>query len=262
MDDAAIAYLKEVHDKTRFFGTWPPGLRVEVGEVGRIGEDGVYRRSSDLGRAGIAFETQSLPYQDVQFATEGGVEIAGEASVKTGEIVSAVTDVSGALTISFTSGDAVLVLLRDVQMHRVVDEEQLRRDMMTAWNAEPRRLDTDNVVITRVLEAKSGALAMSAESAAHVEATSSVSVAPGKIQLADVHGRVSFVSSANTRFAVSPSDDDPPLTPLFEMLYFAKNRQWWRFWRPIISAQTRGPQSPPDLDDSSDPGEVLSLPRD
>lgn len=259
MDDAAVAYLKAFHDQTGFFGTWPPGLQVEVGEVGRIDDQGIYRRSTDLARIGIVFKTQTLPYQDVQFTTEGSVEISGGFAAKTGQVVSAAVDVQGALTISFTSGNAIFVLLRDVLVHRVVDEEQLRRDMMTAWHAEPRRLETDHVVITKVLSAGSGALAMSGDSAAQVEGSSTLAVAPGKIELADLRGSVSFVSTSNTRFAVSTRDDDPPLTPMVEMLHFAKNRQWWRFWRPVVSAQTRAPQMPPDFDDSKNPGEIQSL---
>jgi len=44
---------------------------------------------------------------------------------------------------------------------------------------------------------------------------------------------------------------------MFEMLHFAKNRQFWRFWDPVITPATR--RRPPDLDDADDPGEVVGL---
>jgi hypothetical protein len=226
--------------------------------VGRIDGDGLYRYATDLSLVGIEVESETFPYQDVQFATEGGVEVTGGVDATTSEVVSAIADAAGAFTISFSRENAVAVILRDVQLERVKDEERLRRDMLAAWNDTPRRLETDHVVITKVFSAQSGALAMSADSSARVEATASVSIAPGKIKLADIKGKLSIVATDKTHFAVSAAEGDPPLTPMFEMLNFAKNRQWWRFWRPVLTAGTRAPASV-DLDDSSDPGGIVGL---
>jgi hypothetical protein len=185
--------------------------------------------------------------------------VTGGVGAKTSQVVSAIANAKGAFTISFSSENAVAVILRDVQLERVKDEERLRRDMLAAWNDTPRRLETDHVVITKVFSARSGALAMSAESSAQVEATASVSIAPGRIELADIRGKLSVVAMDKTRFAVSAAEDDPPLTPMFEMLHFAKNRFWWRFWRPVLTAGTRALAPPADLDDSNDPGEIIGL---
>jgi hypothetical protein len=259
MDEAVVAYLKAFHDQTKFFGTWPPGLQISVGEVGRIDDQGLYRRATDLARLGIGVGQETLPYQDIQFTTEGSVEISGSLAARTSQVVAPLADVHGGFTIAFSRGNALFVMLRDVQLHRVEDEEQLRRDMMAAWSAEPRRLETDHVVVTKVFSARSGALVMSGDSGARVEGTSTVAIAPGKIELADIRGDVSFGSTSNARFAVSTSTGTPILTPMFEMLHFAKNRQWWRFWRPIFSAQTRAPRAVSDFDDSSDPGQIQAF---
>jgi hypothetical protein len=259
VDDAAVTYLKTFHDQVKFYGTWLPGLRIKVGEVGRIDDDGLYRYSTELANVGIDVDTETVPYQDVQFATEGSVEVSGGVGAKTAQLVSTIAGAKGAFTISFSRENAVVVILREVRLERVKDEEKLRRDMLAAWNDAPRRLETDHVVITKVFSARSGTLAMAAESAARVEAATSVDIAPGKIELADISGKLSIVSTDNTRFAISAAADDPPLTPMFEMLHFAKNRPWYRFWRPVLAAGTRGLGSPADLDDSTDPGEVIGL---
>jgi hypothetical protein len=258
VEDAAIAYLKAVHDETKFYGTWLPGMRIEVGEVGRIDDDGVYRRATDLKQVGIEVETETFPYQDVDFATEGSVEVSGSGDAGLKGAVSVLVNAKGAFTIAFSSEDAVALVLRDIEVERVKDEERLRRDMLAAWRDTPRRLETDHVVITKVFRAPTGAIAMSQSSSARVELAASVGIAPGKLELADVKGKLAVVAQEGTRFAVTPKDGDPPLTPMFEMLHFTKNRPWNRFWKPVLGVGTRA-LAQVDLDDTDDPGGVVGL---
>lgn len=259
MDDAAVIYLKTFHDQTKFYGTWFPGLRIKVGEIGRLDGDGVYHYSTDLAQVGIDFEKEKFPYQNVHFATEGSVDVSGGFEAQTKAAISAVAKAEGAFTISFSTANSVAVILRELEVERVKNEERLRREMLAAWQETPRRLETDHVVITKVFKAKSGAIAMSGDSSARVGATTSASLVPGTIELAEIKGNLSIVASEHARFAIAAEEGDPPLTPMFEMLHFAKNRPFWRFWRPVIAPATRALADVPDFDDSNDPGEIVGL---
>src|SRR4051794_41815974 len=113
-------------------------MRIEVGEVGRIDDDGVYRRATDLKQVGIEVETETFPYQDVDFATEGSVEVSGSGDAGLKGAVSVLVNAKGAFTIAFSSEDAVALVLRDIEVERVKDEERLRRGMLPARRGTPR----------------------------------------------------------------------------------------------------------------------------
>jgi len=211
----------------------------------------------DARPVGISIETETFPYQDVHFVSEGGVDVKGGFSGKSKAAISALAKAKGAFTISFTSANAIAVVLRDLEIVRVKDEERLRREMMAAWRDSPRRLETDHVVVTKVIRAGSGAIAMSGEKGTKVGIAASTDIAPGQVDLAAVKGRLAIASTGSARFAIAANKGNPPLTPMFEMLHFAKNRQFWRFWDPVITPATR--RRPPDLDDADDPGEVVGL---
>ncbi|HEX7290987.1 MAG TPA: hypothetical protein VF250_07665 [Conexibacter sp.] len=229
-------YLRLVLDRFDCYGTWLPGTRVYVGEIGKLVGGGSFSHTGDIGeRTGEAppaiIPVDEPPQQAMAGATASR---SGGVSVKAGEILDALTDASASVTMRMAKRNSAALLLEQVTRRQFGDERIIRRLMETML--QKGLIDLDEVVVTYVLEAKSGIVATSSERELAGDATVEAGVGFSEFKLGKVRGRLAIVSGESSD-TIAVAERNRPLTPMYRVLFFRGSRPWWHFWKKVYSVE-------------------------
>lgn len=123
------------------------------------------------------------------------------------------------------------MVLERVRRHEFVDERPVRSIMMRLLEAQ--EIDTDEIVVSYVKEARSGVIATTHSAGKSAEADVAGQASGAAITLARVGGQLK-VTAANSSQTVVAAGPNRPLTPMYRALVFRHNRDWWSFWRSHI----------------------------
>jgi hypothetical protein len=229
-------YLRLVLDEFDCYGTWLPGTQVRVGEIGTLVGHGSFSHAAWLDKRA------DMPMPDVESAKEGTkhalvgatVTRAGGASVAAAQVLHALADASISLTMTLDKRSSAALILDQVTRHRFSDERVVREMMETLRRAG--KIDLDEIVVTYVLESKSGLVAASSSSDKAGEAEGGVGFGVSRLELAKVKGKLA-ISAGDVSDTTAVAKPREPLTPMYRALCFRGSRAWWHFWKKIYSAE-------------------------
>jgi hypothetical protein len=112
-------------------------------------------------------------------------------------------------------------------------DERVIKQMMRELLAQGR-IELDEVVVTHVLQAKSGIVAASSAQETQVGASAGADLGVTEFKIAKVKGNLE-IASGKTTDTISYATRGRPLTPMYRALFFRGSREWPRFWRRLVS---------------------------
>ena len=254
MKSGLRAYFDLIYRDMDCYATWLPGTPVAVGEIGKISRQGSFLHTGELrSRASLPpTRKQKVPPQTV--STTGGVTFSAGTDVQTHEAVQALATADAKLDITFRGVEAAALLLQDISLTEFVDEQPVRdlmRSMLAAGTLQP-----DEIVVTYVLEARSGVVATTYDAQKGTDIEVNAAVGKGAIQVANVGGHLKVVCATRfPNYRLGSRRKTP--TPVYRALAFRSNRNWWSFWRRALELESVIPtQSFADQD--REPTDILA----
>jgi hypothetical protein len=170
--------------------------------------------------------TSDEPNQTI--ATSGGISFTVDGKVA----VDTTVKVGAQLDITFTRAGAAAMVLEDVRRHEFDEEQQVRSLMWQLFDS--RAIEQDEVVVTYVKEARSGVIATTYDAKAKTDVDVTAHPGAGSVTLARVGGLLQVASVRSSQTVVT-AEPNRSLTPMYRALVFARNRNWWTFWRSHIA---------------------------
>jgi hypothetical protein len=200
-------YLTELWQKWRLLAAWEPTTPISLGDVG-VMEQGVWRRLTNVGKQGIAFESRrGDALSSRSYSSSGDVKIA----VKAGAGAVGVP-VKGEVGISFGSSGAVLFNATGCREARIADVGSLELELWRRF--ENGEWDPRHVVVTKVLEVERAVILIASgkesEVGFSVEAKAGLAVADLNLANASLSPRITHSKGLTGRYLAES------LTPLFE----------------------------------------------
>jgi len=221
-------YLQLVLERFDCYGTWLPGSRIQVGEIGRIVGGGSFDLTGDIeGRtqepAPPTIRIKEPPRQATAGATasrEAGISLAA------GEILDAIAKASASVQVKMDRRNSAVLILEEVTRRQFSDERTIRA-LMEAMQ-QRGLIELDEVLVTYVLEAQSGVVA--ASSSKETGGGSELELGLTEFELGKVEGRLA-ITSGETSDTLVEATKGRPLTPMYRVLFFRGSRNWWNFWK-------------------------------
>jgi hypothetical protein len=129
----ADSYVTEIRRELKRFGTWEPGVPMELGDFGTL-NGALFTRMGNLRDLKIAFAKRTDPSQkEVSYTSKGAVEMdfGAGASVDVGPAA----NVRAALKVTFRREHAVLFNAAGVSYESVADQIELEKRLLRAIEA-------------------------------------------------------------------------------------------------------------------------------
>lgn len=237
------AYLRLVLEKFDCYGTWLPGTRVRVGEIGRLLGGGSFERTGDLNvrlrerpdlrRDLPRVRKEEQPPQEAMVAAT--VKRGARASVGVGQILQALSDASAAVTLEMAKHNSAALIMEGVKSSQFSDQRVIRR-LMSAMR-QSGLIDLDEVVITYVMEAASGVVAATSGDLGVVDGAVAGDLGVSKMKLVKLNGKLALSSSGSSE-TVAVAQRDTPLTPMYRAMSFRADRSWRKFWRKYYTVES------------------------
>jgi hypothetical protein len=188
-----------------YHAVWRVGEDYDVGDLAREARGSVIvgGKLSDRDRR-IHFEVGELDRRPdgYSYATADAVSVSSKLKGQSDASFSWLSKAEAGIKVQFHKANAIALRATDVTTRRVKSERELVREMELAWY-DSRRIDTGDIVITEVLRATSGLVAVSGSDEASIEVAASVSVGSGTASLGDVSGLVRTAGESKTDFSVT-----------------------------------------------------------
>lgn len=221
-------YLQLVLERFDCYGTWLPGSRIQVGEIGRIVGGGSFDLTGD-----VEGRTQEPPPPTIRIKepprqATAGATASREAGVSlaAGEILDAIAKASASVQVKMDRRNSAVLILEEVTRKQFSDERTIRA-LMEAMR-QRGLIELDEVLVTYVLEAGSGIVA--ASSSKETGGGSELELGLTEFQLGKIEGRLA-ITSGETSETVVEAKKGRPLTPMYRVLFFRGSRNWWNFWK-------------------------------
>jgi hypothetical protein len=204
-------YTKEMAKQFGYLAAWTPGVQIALGDVGVL-KDNLFTRVSSLKNLGIPFDaTSDTSEEDVKYASSGSVSITFKAAGKLPNPGSALSQAEAGVTVAFSRKSAVVYEALGCTSPAIDDQVTLGKEIVGryakgSWNK-------DWVVITQVVQAKSGSVLISAQKDAKLEISASGKVTEGSFSVADASLGLSVVVQHDMQTTLLAKAG---MTPLFK----------------------------------------------
>lgn len=250
MKSGLSAYFDLMFKNMDCYATWLPGTPVEVGEIGRVAEQGSFVHSGYLSERASLPPTHTRNYPPQTVSTTGSVKFSAGGDVETEQVIQALANANASVDVTFTDSEAAALLLQDASITEFTDEQPVREVMQSLLASG--KIAPDEVVVTYVIEARSGVVATSYTAERDTNVKVSAEIGQGAIKVANVGGHLQVVSQQGSQTFAS-AVPGTPLTPMYRALAFRSNRKWWSFWRStlgiasVVDTRSFGDEDPTDV---------------
>lgn len=191
--------------------SWPPGVRVELGDVGTIDRDNMFVRVTSLASLGVPFgsESASEGSETYQYASSGAVEIGLKLAGKPSPLVPNVPISKAGLGVSFTRDNATVFRAEGAQHSRIDDQVALRDEVVSLVRGG--RWDRDWSIVTHVVHATSTTALVGRSSGSGIEFELEAAIQGGGIELLSASAGVRTVASRNMELVMVGTGGATPL---------------------------------------------------
>ena len=203
-------YTKEMFEKFGYMATWTPGVQLELGDVGFI-KDRLFTRTTSLQNLGINFKVREDKTEETQkHASSGSVSIVFKAAGKAPALGSVLTQAEAGFTIDFKKNKATVYEAAGCVAPMIDDLVAVGKRILELY--QKGEWNKDWVVVTELVQARSGTVLISNSSSAKVELSAKGTVV-GMPSLADLSAEFQLAFSKDmTTVLISQTG----LTPLFK----------------------------------------------
>jgi hypothetical protein len=213
------SYVKKVRKLTKYWGTLPPSLPIEVGMIGEI-SDGGFTRVGDLRQIDEIAPPEVIEYRrevNEAFYDKSSTQIATQAGVDAAPPV-APAGAGVHIDVGFADGDGVFLALAGAT-YRQVDNVHLLQQQIKSLARKKDKWNPDWVVISHLVEASGVTVIVAEERGASVGLRVQVTLDAFQLfQLADANLGVSVTRS----HAVGLQSLAKQGTPLYKTLRLKK----------------------------------------
>jgi hypothetical protein len=234
MKSGLSAYFELIYSELDCYATWPPGIGITVGDIGRVSQSGTFMRTGDLSSRAYLPPTLDTVEPAQTISTSHGVTFSINAEVHADDLIRMLADAGATLDISFANAAAAALILQDVVRREFVDEQAVRALMTSMLNE--RKLDENEVIVTYVKQAGSGVVATTYNVESGADVDIEVGLGQGLIRVAEIDGHLKVVAQRGSQ-TVAVAEPGKPLTPVYRALALHRNRNWWSFWRSSLDVQ-------------------------
>lgn len=209
------SYTVEVEREIAYLGTWLPGARLRLGDIGRM-VDRSFVRETSLSALGMNFEEldeSGHPPRDL--GVNSGAALSIEAVAAAGGVLPHGVRAQAGVEITFRRRNSMMMRAEGCRRHQFDRLDLVKREILAVhlrggWEEEW-------VVVTEVQEAERLLVLIARKSGATAQLDLGAGLGPSAMSLAGGSGRVGLVKASSSVFNVA--DDDA--TPLFRAHHVA-----------------------------------------
>ncbi|MGH3788626.1 MAG: hypothetical protein ACRDRG_19235 [Pseudonocardiaceae bacterium] len=219
MSDLAKRYIRELYDSLRYWGTWAPGVEVDLGDCGPI-DNWVFRPERNVRDFGIEFDPDPAPATSPwSHTSDGAVSVEFQGTAETQRIPNVPRGAAG-IRLKFSRKNAIVFAAVDGRHSRVVDIFDLKRQIV--GKAQGGEFPEYYVVVTEVVTARSATVLLSESDEGEFVASASADFRAGIVDLGNASLNVTQRSQRNVRTEILARTS---VTPLFNA--FKLDRDWF-----------------------------------
>lgn len=219
MDDIARRYLKSIHERLGYHGSWLPNRPSALGDVGIL-RDGVFERRSSLANLSVEFKTRpGTKPMNLSHTSEGGVDIAIKAK---GEALQGanIPRASAGASLKFSAKGGFVFQAVDCYVDEIDDQLSLGATLLHAHRRHSADWERDWCVVHAIVRAGSATIAISRSDGARLDLSAKTNIGAGDLAKADAGLAVSN-QSGDVFHAVA----ERGLKPLFKISRI--RRRWF-----------------------------------
>jgi hypothetical protein len=231
VNELAKGYLKSIHERLGYFGSWLPNTHCSLGDIGIL-QDGVFERRSRLDNLSIGFDTRTGANPlSISLTSTSGVDIAVKARGETIEGIN-IPQASAGASLTFSEMGGFVFQAIDCYVDEMDDQVTLGSRLLAMHKNNPASWERDWCVVHTLVRAGSATIAISHSDGARLDLSAKASVAAG--DLAKASGGLAVSNQSGDIFHVVAATG---LTPLFKI---SRIRTGWlsgrrRFGGPTVS---------------------------
>lgn len=177
-------YLDHIFKQTRYRATWQPGKPLELGQVGKIGSDGIFVVYATLQDEGITMTTNtSGTGGDLDYTSNDSVTITAKAAGTAPALGSALTEAEAGVSIEFKNSQAIVFQSAGNKTEYIQNLGQVTDAILAKYN--DGTWPKDYLVITELIKADSATIIISQSSNGSMELKAKAAVGTEAIKLTD-----------------------------------------------------------------------------
>ncbi len=227
MASVAEQYVREIHDDLSYWPVWAPGVHLELGSCGPVGDDWEFKPEANIRDFGIEFEPAppnptTMPWRHVSDeAVAWDIQLKGENST-----IPNVPAGKAGISLKFSREKGIVFVALGGQIDRVANINQLKKDFATAAGAD-RSLER-YWVVTELVTVDSASVLISQSKNGEFAATAEADFKAGIVDLANASIGVSETHSQSVSTLLEPANQ---ATPLFNAIKLKQN--FWHDEEPV-----------------------------
>ena len=205
-------YTREMYKQFRYFATWLPGTPVELGAI-VILKRNVFTQISHLKNEKIDFkirkdETKS----DLDYSSKGSVSVTTKLSGTVAPTGSVLGELDSGISVEFGKEDAILFKANETLSPMIDNQILLGKTIIERF--KDGKWDKDWVIVTEVVEAKSGTILISSSNSGKIElkVTGNIEATALDIANSELNLQSSFSKDLSTKIIAQEG-----LIPLFKV---------------------------------------------
>lgn len=205
-------YTDNLFKKFGYYATWEPNVPLELGDIGVLKKN-EFTRVTTLGSKGISFEVRSDPSASkLEYATSGGVSTTIKLAGKPAPQGSVLGEADAGFIVEFGRENAILFQSNGSTTPSILDQDALGKEILKLYESGDWKKNW--VVITELVEAKSGTVLISNSSQGRIELKATANIGTEAIDIADASANFehAFHKDIGTKIVAEQG-----LTPLFKL---------------------------------------------
>ncbi|RYF94890.1 MAG: hypothetical protein EOO02_23440 [Chitinophagaceae bacterium] len=207
-------YLKHMHDKTGYRATWDPVSSLQIGQIGKLENDGSFTVYSSLQNKGIPIATDQGPAKGgMDYTSEKGVKVSFKAAGKAPLAGSQLAEAEAGFNVEFSSDQGVVFKTaghKNTRLTNVGDIEKAVLDLL-----DKDEWDKDWLIITEIVQADSSTVIISTSNEGSMDLKASGNVGGDNLKITDASLglTVSNKSGSNLNYIATEN-----VTPLYKVM--------------------------------------------
>lgn len=211
MSSAARQYTADLRRELSFLASWPPGARLQLGDVGTTDGDNVFMRLSSLQALGVPFKEMlaSEGRENYQYASKGGVDFGVKLAGEPSSLLPNVPLHKAGLGIRFKRKHAVVFRADGARHSRIEDLLLLRNEVLSLIQAG--QWNRDWSIVTHLVSADATTVLVGSSASSGIEFELDGAVQAGGLELLSATGSLHTVASREMELAMVGTGGATPL---------------------------------------------------
>lgn len=219
MPTAEEAYTESMFEQFNYLANWLPGTPLKLGLIGVL-QGRTFVPKSQIGTFGVSFETtqQKNDQHSMQFQSSKDIKVDVKVAGEVSKLVPALPEARAGASVSFGASSGVVFGARGIVISRISDVIGLEAEIWDLWD---RGVWNKNwVVVTELVKADRTTILISEGRYGKVELGLNAQVQVGPVDIGDLTGDLSVVSSYGMHTQLV---GEGGLTPLFRAVRIKKS---------------------------------------